>query len=111
MFRNLLLSLAVVGLTLATQHAGAAASPTSDGPSSTKTEAVSSARSLPSPDVRVARAEQWWRVHLYELDRGRWRSAGTFENPDRGRCIRYGNGWVAGKPGYRTYTGPVGFLR
>jgi hypothetical protein len=64
-----------------------------------------------SQEKKAVSAELWWRIYLYELDRGQWRSAGTFENPDRGRCIRYGEGWVAGNPNYRTYTGPVGFYR
>ncbi len=62
-------------------------------------------------DDQIRVAEQWWRIQLYELDHGQWRSAGTFENPDRDRCIRYGDGWKAGKPGYRDYTRPVAFNR
>jgi hypothetical protein len=60
---------------------------------------------------RVVKAEQWWRIRMYEWDQGQWRYAGAFENPDRGRCVRYGNGWNEGKPGYRFYNGPFKFRR
>jgi hypothetical protein len=62
-----------------------------------------------SPDVR---AETWWRIRMYEWDRNRWVYAGSFENPDRQRCITYGNGWNSGgRRGYRKYTGPFSFTR
>ena len=64
-----------------------------------------------SPESRGAAVEIWWRIYLFERDNGQWRSAGTFENPDRERCIRYGEGWKEGKPGYRICTGPVAFNR
>jgi hypothetical protein len=56
--------------------------------------------------------EVWYRIYLSELDHGRWRSAGTFENPNRENCLRYGRGWVeGGTPGTRKFTGPVPFNR
>src|SRR5262249_51175421 len=67
--------------------------------------------SLQTPVTGAAKAERWWRIDLYELDHGRWRSAGAFENPDRGRCIRYGEGWMAGRRRYRTYSMPFSFIR
>jgi hypothetical protein len=59
----------------------------------------------------VVKAERWWRIRMYEWEHGRWRYAGSFENSDRWRCIRYGKAWNEGKPGYRTYSGPFSFLR
>lgn len=64
-----------------------------------------------SAESRLVYVETWWRIKMYELDNGRWRYAGSFENPDRSRYIRYGDAWKEGKPGYRTYTGPESFLR
>jgi hypothetical protein len=66
---------------------------------------------LLSREVRAVRAETSWRINLYELDHGRWRYAGAFENPDRDRCVRYGEAWKRGKPGHRMYTAPVAFRR
>ena len=66
----------------------------------------------PTPaEAHDVKAERWWRIVMYEWEHGKWRYAGSFENPDRSRCIRYGEGWKEGKPGYRTYSGPYSFQR
>lgn len=74
--------------------------PVADAPAATPTDAKPSAAK-----------ETWYRVYLWEYDNGRKRSAGTFENPDFGRCQRYGRGWVEGDPKRRGYDGPYSFQR
>jgi hypothetical protein len=85
----------LTGVGLSTAASGTASSPVQAEPT----------------EFRVVRAEQWWRIQMYELDHGRWRYAGSFENPDRQRCIRYGKAWNEGKPDCRTYSGPFSFRR
>jgi hypothetical protein len=68
--------------------------------------------SAPPPPVEQRLYDVWYRIEMSELDNGNWRSAGTFENPSRDKCVRYGRGWVeGGKPGTRKYAGPFEFKR
>jgi hypothetical protein len=110
LFPILLAGLVLVAVTVGPSVA-ADPSHSNPSPSATVVAAPQQEASQTASAVTVAKAERWWRIHLYELDHGRWRSAGTFENPDRNRCIRYGEAWNEGKRGYRRYTAPVAFLR
>jgi hypothetical protein len=109
-----LVAAALAALGSATTHAGPpthVVTLTGVGLSTSASDAASSPGHAEPTEFRVVRAEQWWRIRMYELDHGRWRYAGSFENPDRLRCIRYGKAWNEGKPGYRTYSGPFSFRR
>jgi hypothetical protein len=65
----------------------------------------------PTHAAQPAAKETWYRVYMWEYDNGRKRSAGTFENPDYGRCLRHARGWVEGDPKRRGYDGPYSFQR
>ena len=60
-------------------------------------------------DTQIAKAEQWYRIYLKERSQGKWRPAGTFENPSYDRCVRYGDSWKEVAPNDRSYSGPYGF--
>jgi hypothetical protein len=111
---KLFVAVALVALGSTTIHAGPtrqAVILTGLSLSTSASDAALSPSQGESTELRVVRAEQWWRIQMYELDHGRWRYVGSFENPYRHRCIRYGEAWNEGKPGYRTYSGPFGFSR
>jgi hypothetical protein len=113
MFR-FLIALAAVGLVRGTLEPAPACNAMTllDGPCATRNDARNAPVTQQSWELRVLKAQQrWWRIYLYKLERGRWRSVGTFEDSDRDRCICFGEGWKKRKPGYRSYTGPVKFLR
>jgi len=46
----------------------------------------------------------WWYTDAYEYYSGAWHYTGRIQNPNYSNVVNAGNNWVAGNPGYRTYS-------